>query len=225
MKLLDLFEKFRDQTPELGGYEARPQPYKDFSYGEHHESFDKLIKDAGWTYVNSGLMASVYEHPKYPGQVMKVLYRKDSGYLRFYSMAKRSDNPHYPEVSRLGVIKFPDTRRRTGWDSPNPDITTYAVMLEKLNRYPSFPNQDNDDVDNFTTSFAEIIRGYARFDKPLPEWIDEKWPLLRPALELIKKYATMMKRGSSHRQYGVDIHSGNIMWRGNFPVITDPLIV
>jgi hypothetical protein len=202
MKLLDLIEKFVDQTPEVDGEQATARSFpgrgQKWSSKERLDVLDGLqlfMEQRGWKILGTGYFASVFESPKVPGMVLKLMPRRDQGYMRFYSMAKRSDNPHFPVVSRLGVMNVPDPM--------------YAVLLEKLEP------KDYSRVDYIVSPMKDFFRG--DIDQ-LPNYISREYPELEKALAM----ARSLLRGN--KGYNDDLHSSNIMWRGNVPVITDPIL-
>ena len=110
-------------------------------------------------------------------------------------MAKRSDNPHFPEVSRLGVMNVPDPM--------------YAVLLEKLEP------KEYSHVEYIVSPMKNFVRGTIDH---LPNYITQKYPDLEEALTMTKSLLM------GNKGYSNDLHSSNIMWRGNVPVITDPIL-
>lgn len=219
MKLLDLFEKFRDETPEVGGVKALPQPFLRSYDHPIFPSIEHFMNQHGWTRLSSGLWADVFESTKNPHQVLKIIKGGDPGWTRFYSLAKRSDNPHFPEVSRLGIMKIPDFRSGTlGRDDVRPDIRVIACLVEKLTRVPGYmlgkSGDIDDEVDHQAKMLSKQFTDYITDNTPLGERIESTWPELRAALDLV--------RGLT-KHYLLDLHEYNFMWRYNTPVITDPV--
>lgn len=203
MRIRDLSEKFIDQTPEVDGNRATSRSFPNRIYRRlNTEEIIDLQKnlidymgEQGWDYIGKGHFSMVFESPKSPGMVLKLMPERDSGYMRFYSHAKRSDNPHFPVVSRMGVMNIPDPM--------------YAVLIEKLQSYSYV----------YVARLVDPIMDFMIDDQEydLPSWIDEKYPQLRSALLEVKAMTGTKAR------YISDLHNANILWRGDFPVIADPL--
>lgn len=200
MKLLDLFEKFVDEPPQVGDQTARLGSFKRNSDAPYSpvEALDK----AGWRYIGGGAFSQVFKNPKLPGKVLKVIENKDIGWTRFYSMAKRSDNEHYPEVSRMGILDLDG--------QPH-----YAVLMEELIPSHRIPGRDSEDL------VKGINRYYRNGDADLlNELIEARgWTRLMEVVDAIKSLFQ-----NTRIYYVPDIKTDNIMWRGRIPVFTDPIV-
>jgi len=203
MKLLDLIEKFSDHSPVLGGQEIRlgGNPRARSSSLDQYEVVSVLRKH-GWDYLSSGNHALVFARDDQPQWVLKINTVRDRGFTRFYSMAKRSDNEHFPEVSRMGLLDILG-------------VPVYAVQVERL-------------TDADTTSRRHLRRClqnssgdfFAGADKN--KKLAQRYPEWYPALAMIRPLFGLTTRdGQQH--YQNDVGGSNIMFRGNIPVLIDPL--
>jgi len=216
MNLLSLFEKFQDEPlPQVGTPGGRVNPPVGDGRGAP-EGADSTLRQSGWTRIGQGAYGSAYTHQSKPGWVMKVFW-KDPAYIRFYSLAKRSQNPHFPEVSRMEVMSFP---------SEKGPVSVYAVLVELLGRYRGQDEAIPYQLSKFSAIYLggreEFFAKQARQSAAKEYWNTKKlvqltWPKWIPALDEIRG---VMQRGS----YVEDTHTGNIRWReGVYPVLIDPL--
>lgn len=210
MKLHNLlWEKFTDIDAELNSELARPGPVtrRDYPTVEaDRQRISDYIKAQGWSYLGHGAFSVSFTKSDTPW-VMKVMTETDPGYIRFYSLAKRSDNPHFPEVGRMGVLKIPLGGKI---------VPVHVVMLEKLN---DSPPRGVVDIRSDISLYAESP---SRF--PLSKSITDRFPELESALNELVGLKSKKVSYSDQPMYRIDLHSGNIMYRGNTPVIIDPLV-
>jgi hypothetical protein len=157
----------------------------------------------GFKHLGTGSYGSAYEHPSYPW-IYKV-FKHDDAYLQFYKYFKKhQNNPNLPK--RLGpIIKI------------GPD--SYAVKLEKLR--PISPGEWNI-VDKILETFQEyfISLNY-----------DPDYEMTSDVKRMMQQYPGMYEIANALFYSNVfssnaypDLHSGNVMMRGNVPVIIDPLV-
>lgn len=206
MKLLDLLnEKFTDMDLEMSGVKPRKGSFKrttsDMSV---HNSREEILADNGWERIGAGAFSSVYANEAYPDRVLKVFSNRDPGWTRFYSMAKRSENPHFPEVARLGIMDFNGQ-------------SFYVCLIERLTS--SYEVEEN------PTRFMDAIKSYIGSEsydeyEEDQEWAFTRWPHLRQACDMIKDL--LVVKPVPFRYYP-DIKLANIMWRGTTPVFSDPV--
>ncbi len=201
MSLLGLLrEKFTDARVPLPR-DMQPTTVQDTGTIVENPAVIEYMKREGWTYIGEGLNAVVFGRPDSPWVLRLTDW--DPGYLRFWSIAKHSENIHLPEVSRYGKVSFTtdDMEHHVGFQS----------LVEKLTM--GGPNEEL--LIRSTRDFFDArTRGF------LPEEVEHLYPEWRDALELIRS-ANLGRNG--RYKYMTDIHRGNIMYRGDVPVITDPL--
>lgn len=124
--------------------------------------------------------------------VIKI-FQEDPGYEHFLTYMKSNQhNPHVPKIKGKPV-KF---------------LKKYTIVrLEKLRSIDS--NQKDEDV-------YERIYNYV-FDQSSSkallnrQWIEKNYPQLPEILDSL-----------AQNRHALDLHRGNIMFRGDVPVITDP---
>lgn len=214
MKLRNLSEKFVDQEAAYGELKPRKGGVnRDWSDYDQTKTTQKknILKQNGWREIGSGFFSTVYANRNVKDKVLKVFKGQDKGWTRYYSLAKRSDNPHFPIVSRLGVLDL--------LGEPH-----YCCLMEKLE--PAFLNHDSE-----TNDFAWAIKRYMHHrDEYFVDLYEEKYPDLMEALNEIGKLALPWTPGPNSRlrsgdtmKYALDMKPDNIMWRGDIPVFTDPV--
>jgi len=242
MNLSDLNEKFTDRVPaetslaSPGNIEdwgkSKPIPWN----ANDATTLNGKLKERGWEVIGIGMGARVYKNPSYPNWVMKAFTPKDRGYMRFYSMAKRSENPHFPEVGRMGYLDFEETD-----DYPR---RVFVVMIEQLtpiekNPMTGQPTGDKLYVVQFLDKYTD---GYCDEDGKLTDngrgsisagedairnveyactrgsVVFNLFPHLQEACDMVKNVI------DSKKKYYQDVHQGNIMWRGTMPVFTDVIV-
>jgi len=217
-----------DDTPLTKGVSKKDSYFH--AYQTTNYQIEAHFKQRGWIRLDAGNYATVYEHPEQPGKVLKV-FKWDPAYVRFWAIAKNSDNPHFPEVSRMGTVSIPITVKLFVDAPPGPrspiatpqrmedkpiDATMFVVLVEKLAPLAAGLNSDY----SWLKRIQEQSKGYLNGSGIEPD-ITKKFPLLTFALDLIRE--AKYKNAKTRWKYSVDLHPGNMMIRdGNFPVITDP---
>lgn len=157
------------------------------------DAFNKFLTDNGFKKLGTGSFGTVFESPNYPW-VFKLFYN-DPAYFKFFEFARANQsNPYLP------TIKGKYIRLNKG---------VYVIRLEKLEKlgYNSpreFPALDH--LLNIITA-ADFKREMAQVKK-----ID---PKLADTIGQISKLLG--------NDFEFDLHSGNLMKRGNQLVITDPI--
>lgn len=203
MKLDDLFERHYRTIPAYHAAKELFEPVMDpeatprvsrIKGDTALQDFNEFMKEHGFTNLGSGAFASVYEKPGYPW-VFK-LFHNDVAYLAWlnYVVAHQS-NEHVPKIKGK-PFRINDK--------------VFAVRMEKLDRM-SDNWYDNELLSNI--AYGGISRDAKTAFKALGH------PDLIPVMDAI--YA--MSHDTT-KDWRVDTHGGNIMMRGNVPVITDPLV-
>jgi len=201
MKLRDLMEKKVSAPREpLRGNVQWPYPKMD---------------DLGWTRIGSGSFGVVYEHPKHPGWVFKLVM-DDPAYLKFLSFTKNSDNPHFPRVGRTTKIQS----HRGLLD---------AVMIEKLTTN-SIPEPSPWEVDFGIRPYVDYYKSWCWINgrnratlTPEERRIEQEFPQFRRACLEISRFIKQNNRRNPQRFINTDIKDANMMFRGSIPVFTDPV--
>lgn len=165
--------------------------------------YSDILTSHGFKRLGYGDYADVYENPKLP-YVLKIYSNNDKGYSAFLELIKNHrNNPHLPNL--IGQpIKL------------NSHVN--AVRLEKLTPF-----------DSSYEYFEEVCTLLSYAD--VPEWrtvipnICDNVDKIREFIKKYPKFAKLMDILNAYRlQHHVnfDLHDGNIMLRGNVPVVTDP---
>lgn len=194
---------------ELTGYKTNPiwqaakqifsQSMKDVKLDLQFDQWREIMQKYEFRELGSGSFGSTYEKEGYPW-IFKI-FRNDPAYVSFFKYAKRNQsNPHLPKI-KGGLIRI------------NQD--TFAVRIEKLRE---ITRQEYQQVDDIINTFLEIIA-------------DERQSELEPKEEqLFKKYHNLYEiiyalwHSDAFKQTTFDFHFGNIMMRGQTPVIIDPVV-
>lgn len=208
MRLVDLQERYSGrEIPNLAPQGGKPalkrtrDPIRGLATG-----IMEYMKERDWHYRNGGHFGGVFVNLQEPDVVLKILPR-DTGYLRFYSIAKRSENPHFPEVGKIRTMQIGET-------------PLYGLMIEKLQPYDGRYDEKARPITHgrpFDSYLSLSIVEYIEADDDQNfKVFDRLWPQLRPAVDKVKSVLGA--------RYLHDIGSSNIMWRkGEFPVLIDPL--
>ena len=167
--------------------------------GRYTAPIKRLSEVLGLEVLGEGARAKVYALNE--RRVLKICERVDHGYDPFIRAAREMNNPHLPKVFYIGT-----------WANR----TVY--VLERL-------EYGNDFEKDFLSTEM-----YRRFNTLDDEPTNIRWhqanndpfgPDLTEAVRLVHKMVHNPPAGSYLR---ADLHGGNIMLRGDIPVITDPLI-
>lgn len=162
---------------------------------EKLKNFTQYLEQHGFKKLGQGTFAATYESPRYP-YVFKI-FNNDSAYKTYLDyVLKNQNNPNVPKIKGT-YIKI------------NND--TYAVRMEKL-KVGKFWWGDNEVIDALDTY---------NHHRPLSPEAEE---LLKTKYPGIYKVITDLTKISKDR-HSFDLYTGNdnVMWRGDVPVITDPL--
>lgn len=157
------------------------------------QEFQKFLAGHGFVKLDSGSFGYVYEKRGYPW-IFKI-FTQDPAYLDFlkYALANQS-NPNLPKIKGK-ILRI------------NND--TYAVRMEKLTSFRQGKHQSKDLID-----LADILD---RMQWGSESGTDKEWLTATfPGIAHIFKDL----HGS---RWPFDLHDGNMMMRGNVPVVIDPI--
>lgn len=162
------------------------------------KTFESIMDYYGFEHLGTGSYGSAYINPKYPW-VFKI-FSHDPGYMTYIKYVKHNqNNPHVPKI-RGGLIKISNN--------------VYVVRIEKLTKL-SDPN-----LAKIISFFQDlVVDGYTFDDIP-----QQKQDTLKPYKGLYKIISDIWN-GDSFSKFELDLATpGNIMLRGNTPVILDPVV-
>lgn len=162
--------------------------------GEKLRNFTQYLEQHGFKKLGQGTYGATYESPKYP-YVFKV-FNNDSGYKTYLDyVLKNQNNPNVPKIKGT-YIKINDD--------------TYAVRMEKLKALP-IGFGEHEVIDALDTHNRH---------RPLSPEKEELLKTKYPGIYKIVKDLPVIGKG-----HGLDFnaYNDNILFRGNVPVITDPL--
>lgn len=204
MKLNDLFERHYRTVPAYQTAKAAFEPTTDPTLTPNLrrqagdtalDKFNEYMSDNGFNKLGQGAFGAVYEKPGYPW-VFK-LFANDAAYLAWINyVAKNQSNEHVPK------LKGKPFRINDG---------VFAVRMEKLKRMPDTwwddPLLDKVVYGGITSKNKEELKELGHED-------------LATVLVDIHHLA----HGNINNDWNTDMHGGNIMMRGDIPVITDPIV-
>lgn len=173
---------------------ALPEPVE--AVGTLDEYYEKLLA-LGYKHLGSGLYSRVYGKD---GHAIKVCIGDDAynDYLQY--VLANQDNPTFPKV--YDVKRFKNVKRREtvvwNWDT-GLDVT--VVTMEKLKKLK--PQKQRHISHHFDIRWNRV------FAKPKDKQEERMFDVLH----------ALQKEGHS-----IDMHPGNVMLRGDQPVIVDPVI-
>ena len=121
------------------------------------------------------------------------IFHIDPAYLEFLKWAIKNQSNPYIPKIKGKILKI------------NND--TFAVRMEKLQR---FNDTGNEKLELFYNKLLDL--GYFGFTDEVRDWFDRNFPGFSDIIDALKK-----------SKFKIDIHTGNIMMRGEVPVIIDPL--
>jgi hypothetical protein len=180
------------------------------------EDLVNAIEKLGFTSVGHGTFANAFEHPT-KGYIIKVSIVDDVGYNAFLKMAYRSGNPHFPKIIGKPTIyrnQFLVTRMEK-LARIDDNATWKKVRLETSKTLQTILT--GNELQNVASSpwFDRTVLtgtdGYEEddFTRKYPDWH-----------EAIENIVAIYR---SVPDFRIDLHRGNIMARGNVPVVIDPL--
>lgn len=202
---------------ELTGYRGNPI-YKLFQQSKSIEQFAEFLRNSKYSVnkLGQGEFGIVFSRPN-SDHVYKVFTTSDKGYLSFLKYAKKNQgNPHLPRIYG-GLMKaiMPLNNQRKDW---------YIVRLENLQEIDEiFPDEISMKM---YLAFKPHLAGLSPITDPKePGYNDPK----QRALRLQQEYPQLTKvldwiYDNEDEDAGmlIDLHSENIMRRGNTVVIIDP---
>jgi len=213
MRIRELNEKFSDIQPPVGQGHERGR-VGDGSL-PRRGVLDVYLGQQGWDLLNQGVFSRVYWNEKNPQWVLKITPEHDRGYFRLYSLSKRTENVHFLNVGRLGMLRIPVPGR--------PDYMVYSAMIERLSSHGPLQQR-----------VIVAIREYLEDAATKDPQIEQKWPDFYPGLDLVRGtlglrpnqlFPGRTGRVSSYLlQYTLDVKEANVMYRGDIPVFTDILV-
>lgn len=190
---------------ELTGYRNHPI-YKIAQNSMSVYRFELNMKEQGYKkhILGSGLYGVVFEKPG-TNFVYKLFDVNDDGYKAYLNFARgNQNNIHVPRVSKPIRLKIGD-------------IDAYLVKLERL----SETDLSNSVHEEQYKKIIAILNSLRQIKTPNPmhssamkylQKLDKTDPDLVSILEEIDEMSPSE----------MDMHPGNVMMRGNVPVITDP---
>lgn len=165
-----------------------------------------LLSRKGFTRLGGGSFGEVFLPPG-KGYVLKLIDADDRAYMDFIRNARRSGNPHFPRVIGSPV-------RVTSMVN--------AVRLEPLQQWAKSPGEDREALIWFTWAAQEpdwkerLQSPGMQYHRRIVMDLLDRYPDLTTAMELLRRW----KEASPDARW--DLHPGNIMMRGDTPVIIDP---
>lgn len=178
---------------ELKGYRNEPL-YDILQNSVNLQEFIENLKANGYKeyLIGEGYFSGVFARPQ-DNYVIK-LFREDAGYSKFLDyVLKNKNNPHVPKL-RGKPVKF---------------LKHYNIVrMEKLSPTKS-PQQK--DIHTMLYDYVMEYNSSAVYSVINREKVENLYPQIIPILQEMTKNKMI-----------VDFHSGNMMFRGDTPVITDP---
>jgi len=179
-----------------------------------NSDLSEKLKKLGWTMLaDPGAFSAVYGNPK-KNYVIKINLNPDSAFADYASVIKKYRNKHFPKISDMKSMKFPDR----GYMN-----TYYVYLIEKLHPISMdnkiFAKLISQIMDMPTTNINEIYKIF-----------EEDWSRIKNTKEVIayfRKNPSLVRAariaGRNIGGHCNDMHSGNIMQRQDGTVvITDP---
>ena len=167
--------------------------------------------------LGTGSFGTVFDNPKKPNEVIKFWFN-DPGYEHFLKVAKSINSPHLINVIKQGSITL-------NLETP---VTIKYARLEKLEYATEVDgiNIDNFvflvsqtlDVDNGRDFIDQIYQLVNDNRNSIVDFMDFK-EFSKDTIECIH---VIKKLSDKAKSFEWDLHSGNIMRRGNTLVVVDP---
>lgn len=163
---------------------------------------NEVLNNSGYEQIGRGHFAKIYAK-RGADHVLKLFASYDSAYIQFVNMTIQNPNIHFPKFKGK-MMKITDTY--------------YAIRMEKLSPLS---------VNNLDQSILKLMKEYINHQvddsfRPFPRMetmsrLEKMQPGIIEACDVV---AELLKQGGA---ISLDLHSGNIMKRGNTIVITDPV--
>ena len=167
-----------------------------------------IMDEYGFKHLGTGSYGSAYEHPSYPW-VFKI-FKNDKSYFAFLQYARKNqNNPNLPKISGSYIRIRKDPKHISSNDA-------YVVRLEKLREMTADEwNKIEKIIEIFQDMVADASYGGDATDEEIK---------LRNQYQGIYDIISAMWNADIFKNSHFDIHSGNVMMRGNVPVIIDPVV-
>lgn len=208
-------------------YFKNPHKHIDLSDIEHYDDDRFIVRMTpldqimGLEHLGSGCYADVYALDDQ--RVLKVIKKEDSGYQRYVDLIrKHPNNPHFPKVfyqgkwgqkqvyilERLSAEPVTEeTKRQEAEDAAWQERYDAACHDERRRMRRERDNNYRVNLDrNLNSYFRNAIRSQS--DNP---YMGFATPEIAEVARLFKEH-----------NIGNDLHAGNLMFRGETPVVTDP---
>ena len=179
----------------------------EFSECKTREEYERVLRQAGFCHIGGGLYAEVYGLPG-TDWVVKAT-RGDTSYIKFLHFVRQLPCELFPHIYDHFEI------------TPEDGYLWTVTVLEKLDNLRT-RNDANTlaNVAHFVAS-KSMSKGSQYFwwgDEPDQSSLSGDF---LAACELLGEYAAEVNKTAA-RHLNLDLHSGNIMLRGEQMVITDP---
>jgi hypothetical protein len=173
-------------------------PFSHLSYGEVCDR----VREKGYHYIGGGHFSNVFakDGSKSVIKVGKNPLKQMDGWVPFAKLAMmHPEIEAFPKIYRLVEAR-----------------DCYVATMERLEDYP-------EDMD-LQYDYKEEIRRLANYAATRSSYYKSSYyrDLPRHIARPIAKGASLIGRWLVP-DWDTDIHNGNILWRGNMPVISDPL--
>lgn len=205
MKIIDILERHYRTLPAYqiakSSFAATANPKLKGGYLKQEGDaafimFNDYMRKNGFNKLGQGSFGAVYERPGYPW-IFK-LFANDAAYKAWIDyVVQNQGNEHLPKI-RGKPFKINDG--------------VFAVRMEKLDNLPK--NWDQNPV------IDTIMYSHIKSSKTKEKLTNLGHADLIPVLEEIEKLAY----DDHSKNWAKDLHSANLMMRGNIPVITDPIV-
>lgn len=182
------------------------QSLTELNFPNARDDAGERLEAAGYVNIGQGVNASVFNKADSP-YAIKLFDNADEAYVDFVKLTMRNSNPHFPKFK--GKL----------WKITE---NYYAIRMEKLQVHPTDRNLYSSILPSGNYNKSEIVsaletmlyggRFYSDFFE-VARNLQKMQPKLEDAVNLIKQL----------NQHVWDLHSGNIMFRGNDLVIIDPV--
>jgi hypothetical protein len=179
-----------------------------------YQEFRDGLEEAGAKYLGSGAFATALE---LNGFAVKVGYMEgNEGYMTWLKHALAlQGNPHVPRIYSAAVFEHTDS-------------SYFMVVMEILQ--DSKVSRSFDDGGQAFRDWYKDVKGAARHLSAEIRDMKKAGMLKKQIRSIIKERdvcpiaaAIALAERLGHIENCIDMHEGNVMLRGNVPVITDPI--
>lgn len=218
-----------------------PQDFLDMStltyqYGQEngtiYEVRGRSFEDVtGLKRLGSGAYADVYAIDE--NRVLKVIKSEDSGYARFVEQVVRKlpDNPYLPKIFYQGVWADKQVYILERLSETYTDVEQWCIDNGWNGREIRDYRQRKESLKAFKAERQDIINQMDEQNTFRSRLNDDFRSALRKAIDCeatgnrffsiadeIREIGALLDVSNTHS----DMHSGNVMFRGDIPVLTDP---